>query len=164
MKTKLFFSIAFLIAGIALFIVGRREANLRSHIEKNGISMPGTVLGVESHRTRRATLFDMNVAYQSMGTTHRKKFPVPRSFAEKHISAAPNGARALVPNATVEVRFLPADPLTSMIVGADPGSTSMTIFGVVFMLAGLGLGVWAFTGTKSPAHSVPQSIPQTDAS
>lgn len=150
MKNKLFFAVAFLVVGMGLFVVGRQEANKRSRIEQEGTRVKGVVLGIESRRARKATLYDMNVAYEVAGAVQRKKFAIPRGFAEKHLVAAPEkeSGRALVPNATVEIRYLPGNPSMSVIVGADVGNTTMAIIGAILAVVGAGLGVWAFAGRK----------------
>ena len=131
-------SIVALIGGPAFGVYTHNEIVQRREVQEKGATVAGVVEGGEVRTRKGRKSYELKVAFQTKeGQKLTKEFSVPNTFAEKYVKD-----KNLIRD-DVEVRYLPADPNKSFLVGAGDGNPELEYVG--YGIGALGLVGTAFT-------------------
>lgn len=134
----MFYFVVAMIAGAIFAYLGFNDGQLHSNLEKNGKVAAGEILGGEwSSRRRRGTTYKMDVLYTPEG-----KSPVTKSFTVTSGFFKSHATEGMITNDQCQVRYLPTDPETAIIVDGSKNSSWLMWPGIVAFVVGMiGTGV-----------------------
>ena len=143
-KILAFFAVLY---GVYLASEGSGARKADAILEKNGVTVPGMVVGAKTKTSgsarRRSTeyLFDTQFTIQN-GEQRQREFVVDSSFFESRVSGS--GMMGTITQPNVEVRYLPTDPSHAIIVGGSVNHSSNLWLGILVSIGGLGGLVYLF--------------------
>lgn len=133
-----------IVAGPFLTFSGMAEKDHLAKLEKEGVTVDGTIHSGESSRGRRRSSHTFNASFMPDGSSPvSKDFKVTRTFFDAH------AADGYIKDETIQIRFLPEDPAkTAIIVGGSTDDTWMFPIGIGCFVVGLGMGGYFFLRRK----------------
>lgn len=136
-----------IVAGPFLTLNGMADKDRLAKLEKDGVTVDGTLNSGEDKRSgRRSRSYTFNASFMPDGSSPvSKDFKVTKTFFEAH------AADGYIKDETIQIRFLPEDPAnTAIIVGGSTDSTEMFPIGIGCFVVGLGIAGYFFL-RRSPA-------------
>ncbi len=127
-----FFCLAIFLGPI-LSTIGCRDQQFHAKLVKEGITVPGEIQSGEmfSGRKGRKT-FNFEVTFTPKGKPPVKRsFNVGRSFFDQHAS------NEVITDDRVQVRYLPEQPNSAILIGGTEKVGQMVWLGIVFLAIGI---------------------------
>lgn len=125
------------IAGPFLIFKGMQEKDRLAKLDKDGVTVDGTLNSGENKRSgRRSRSYIFNASFMPDGTSPiSKDFKVTKTFFDEHTS------ENYIKDEGIKIRFLPTDPANSaIIIGGSTDDTLMFPIGIGCLVVGLGIG------------------------
>jgi hypothetical protein len=140
MKWALKYGSIGVVAGIVMSVFGYMDRAKHAKLKKDGVTVTGIITQGEERSGRRGSKTrSFDVSYTTLdGKQFTEKFKVSKKYFEGHTA---NGAISVD---TAEVRYLPTDPQTAIIVNGTSSVEELLLAGgVVTVVSGvvLALGV-----------------------
>ncbi|MES2593709.1 MAG: DUF3592 domain-containing protein [Verrucomicrobiota bacterium] len=125
---------------------GYKDKQMLAEMDKTGITVPGEITGGESSKRRRSSSYVFNVAYLPQGANApmEKDFRVKSDFFKAHVSGDSVG------DPKVEVRYLPTNPQTAIVVGGSTDDAALFPIGIGAAVVGLLVAIFMFTRKEQP--------------
>lgn len=136
----------FLILGPIFAVIANKENQRMTVIQKDGVTVDGTITGGSKQRKKRSTSYTLNVQFGGSGIgIVRKAFDVTSEFYDSHVSGS------AISNPEVKVRYLAANPQESLLVGGSPDNSVVFWISAGAGVAGLITLIVMFTRKSAPA-------------
>lgn len=130
-KIKIVAAIAVL-AGPYLAWTGNLEKQRLDRLEKEGVTVPGVIEGGEWSKGKRSSKYIFEASYKTQdGKDMMGNFQVKVDYFKAHAT----DEAITVPD--VEVRYLPADPATAILVGGSTDDALLLPVGIALFVGGL---------------------------
>ncbi len=125
---------------------GYKDKQMLAEMDKSGITVPGEIMGGESGGRRRSKSYNFDVAYTPQGASGpiEKDFKVKSDFFKAHVSGDS------ISDPKVEVRYLPTNPQTAIVVGGSSDDAALFPIGIGAAVVGLLVAIFLFTRKEQP--------------